>query len=51
MDSKLPFGLQSAPKIFIAHSRYFRMVHGKRRGAGSVDDFIVLGPSSSEVCG
>ena len=36
MDSKLPFGLWSAPKIFTAVSRSFRMVHGKGRGAGSV---------------
>ena len=53
MDAKLPFGLRSAPKIFTALADALEWCMAKE-GVQAVyhylDDFVVLGPPSSETC-
>ena len=54
VDSKLPFGLRSAPKNFTAIADALEWCMTKE-GVQAVyyylDDFIILGPPGSEVCG
>ena len=54
MDSELPFGLQSAPKIFTAivdALEWCMAQEGVQAVYHYLDDFIILDPPSSEVCG
>jgi hypothetical protein len=53
VDPMLPFGLRSAPKIFnaIADGLEWYLRHrGVRNVAHYLDDFIVIGPLSSQEC-
>ena len=53
VDSKLPFDLRSAPKIFnaLADALEWCMVEaGVQTVYHYLDDFIVVGPPSSEIC-
>ena len=54
VDSKLPFGLRSAPKNFTAIAdalEWCMTIEGVQAVYHYLDDFIVLGPPGSEVCG
>ena len=54
VDGMLPFGLRSAPKIFTAVADALEWVvlqRGVTWVAHYLDDFITMGPASSEVCG
>ena len=54
VDSVLPFGLRSAPAIFNAVAEGLSFVI-RSRGVGwlrnYLDDFIIVGPPGSGVCG
>ena len=53
VDTALPFGLRSAPKIFDALSSTFKWVL-KKKGVSFIhhylDDFITAGPPGTEEC-
>ena len=54
VDGALPFGLRSAPKLFIAVADALLWImgqHGVQDAMHYLDDFLVLGPASSEECG
>lgn len=52
MDGMLPFGLQSAPKVFTAVAGALERV-SRQKGVTFIDhylnDFITMGPPGSEV--
>ena len=53
-DGMLPFGLRSAPIIFTAVANALEwIVH--QRGVSDIDhyidDFVIIGPPNSDVCG
>ena len=53
VDTALPFGLRSAPKIFNAVADALQWI-ARHRGAGEMDhyldDFIIIGPPQDEGC-
>ena len=52
-DTRLPFGLRSAPKIFTAVADALQWVFQKQGVTWVVhylDDYITIGPPGSEVC-
>ena len=54
VDGVLPFGLRSAPKLFtVVADALLRIMgqHGVRKGIHYIDDFLILGPADSDVCG
>ena len=54
VDTVLPFGLRSAPKLFNAISdaiQYMAWQQGVQHIAKYLDDFIILGPPDSPQCG
>ena len=54
VDSRLPFGLRSAPKIFSAVADALQWVfrqNGVTWVGHYLDDYITVGPPSSPVCG
>ena len=53
VESRLPFGLRSAPKIFTAIAdaiEWFARQQGVRDIYHYLDDYIILGPPNSPVC-
>ena len=54
IDGALPFGLRSAPKLFTAIADALLWImgsHGVQEGIHYLDDFLVLGPAGSDMCG
>ena len=54
VDSALPFGLQSAPKIFTAiadAAEWVARARGMQQSLHYLDDFLVLGRPGSDECG
>ena len=53
-DTRLPFGLRSAPKIFTAMAdalQWSFQKHGVSWVSHYLDDYITLGPPNSDICG
>ena len=53
VDGALPFGLRSAPKVFIAVADALIWImgnHGVQEAIHHLDDFLVLGYAGSDVC-
>ena len=54
VDTALPFGLRSAPKLFNAVADALAWIFGQaanRRPIHYLDDFLFLGPPNSDECG
>ena len=53
-DTRLPFGLRSAPKIFTPVADALQWVleqQGVSWAAHCLDDYITMGPPGSDICG
>lgn len=51
VDGALPFGLRSVPKLFTAIADALLWIMGSHGVVHGMDDFLILGPPNSAVCG